>query len=261
MGQMRRQLETIAELQRHLLPRRLPDLPGWQMVAHYAVGPCAGGDYYDFLPLADGRLLFLVGDASDEGAPSTVLIALVRVMLHACPLSSGIERLPFCPLRGEILQPPHVILANLNRLLVENSLEEQYMTAFCGLLSPAEGTLHYATAAHPPPLWWRARLGAAEVLREASGLPLGLCPDVSYHHHRIDIEPGDFLVCYTDGVTAAQNAHGTAFGLERLAQTVGDFARAEAAEIKGGILAALDDFLQGRPSQDDVTLVVLKRQV
>src|SRR5262249_15301495 len=155
------------------------NLPGWQVAAHYAVSSCPGGDYYDFLPLADGRVLFLVGDASDEGAPATVLIALVRVMLHSCPLNSGVERLPFCPMRGEILQPPHVILGNLNRVLVENSLEEQYMTAFCSLLSPTEGTLHYASAGHPPPLWWRARQGVVESVRDIIGQPLGLRADAA----------------------------------------------------------------------------------
>ena len=151
-----RQLRMIGEWQRHLLPRELPQLPGWHIAGHYTAGPWPGGDYYECLRLPDGRILVLVADASDQGAPAAALVAMVRVVLHSCPLASGVERLPFCPLHETLVQPPHILLGHLNRVLVENSLEEQFLTAFGGVLNPAAGTFHYANAGHPAPRWWRA---------------------------------------------------------------------------------------------------------
>jgi sigma-B regulation protein RsbU (phosphoserine phosphatase) len=260
MHELLRQLHSISELQRHLLPRRVPQPPGWVIEVHYDVGRWPGGDYYDFLPLPDGRILLLVGDASDEGGPSSVMVALVRASLHACPLSSGQEQLPFCPMQGGLVQPPHLILGHLNRVLVENTLEEQYMTVFCGLLSPAEGTLHYANAGHPAPRWRRAATGSVEGIRDAAGQPLGVGHNSAYHQKRIEIEPGDVVVFYSDGVTAAQNADGQLFGCERLDEAIGEAAAQGASAVKDNILARFDTFLAGKAPQDDVTILVVERQ-
>jgi sigma-B regulation protein RsbU (phosphoserine phosphatase) len=257
--EMFRQLYLIGALQRRLLPREVPRPPGWTVAVHYAVGAWPGGDYYDFLPLADGRLLVFAGDASDEGGPSAVLVALARATIHSCPLSSGQSRLPFCQVHGEVVQSPHVILGNLNRVLAENSLEDQYLTAFCGVLSPAEGTLHYANAAYPPPLWWRAARGSLEPVNEATGMPLGISPGSAYHHRRIVIEPGDLLVLCSDGLTASQDRRGTLFGTQSLDDVVRELAPAGAEAVRDGLVRRLDNFLAGHTPHDDVTVVVLGR--
>src|SRR5215471_791225 len=110
MHEMSRQLRAIADLQRRLLPRELPQPSGWQLAAHYKVGCWPGGDFYDLIPLPDGRLMVFVADASDQGAPSSALVVMTRVVLHSCPLSSGVEQVPFCPLRDPVIQPPHILL-------------------------------------------------------------------------------------------------------------------------------------------------------
>jgi sigma-B regulation protein RsbU (phosphoserine phosphatase) len=255
-----RQLEAVAALQRRLLPRHLPQPPGWRFAAHYAVGSRPGGDYYDFLLLPDGRLLLFIADASDEGGPSAVLVAITRVVLHACPLSSGTESLPFCPLRGEVVQPPHLILGHLNRVLAENSLAGQSMTAFCGLLSPAEGTLGYANAGHLPPRLWRATTGNVESLHDAFGLPLAMEPHTSYHHKKTCLEPGDVLVLYSDGLTACQDSRGGVFGNARLDEAIRRHASGGAENVKAGLLASLESFLGREQARDGMTLVVLERQ-
>jgi serine phosphatase RsbU (regulator of sigma subunit) len=257
---MLRQLELIRALHRHLLPRRVPQPSGWRIATYYACGTWPGGDYYDLLQLPDGRLVVLAADASDEGGPSAVLAAVVRVVMHSCPLNCGEERLPFCPMHGEVIQPPHVILGNLNRVLVENSLEEQHMTAFCGVLSPASGTFHYANAGHPPPRWWRASSRQVEAVRDVMGLPLGIAESSTYHHKRIEIGPGDLLVCYSDGLTEAQNRAGATFGPGRVDETLRDLAPSGAEAVKDGLVSRLDGFTVGRALQDDVTILVLERQ-
>jgi sigma-B regulation protein RsbU (phosphoserine phosphatase) len=254
------QLETIGALQRRLLPRQIPQPPGWTLSVHYEVGPWPGGDYYDVLPLADGRLLLIVGDASDEGGPSSVLVALVRAALHSCPLSSGQEKLPFCPFREPVLQPPHIILGHLNRVLAENSLDEQYMTAFCALLSPEEGTFHYANAGHPAPRWHHAATGHIEPLRDPLGMPLGLGHNAIYHQRRLDIEPGDLLVFYSDGLTAAVNNQGTILGTDRLDRVISAGASGGAEAVRNQIVSELRQFLAGAKVQDDVTVLVVGRQ-
>jgi sigma-B regulation protein RsbU (phosphoserine phosphatase) len=246
-------------MHRHLLPRRVPQPCGWRIAIHYSSTAWPGGDYYDFLQLPDGRLVLFVADTSDEGGPSAVLAAIVRVVMHSCPLNCGTERLPFCPLHGEVIQPPHVILGNLNRVLVENSLEEQHMTAFCGLLSPADGTLHYANAGHPPPRCWRDTSRQAEAVRDVMGLPLGVAATSTYHHKRIEIGPGDLLLCHSDGLTEAQNRAGATFGAERVDETLCELAPRGAEAVKDGLVTRLDGFTMGRPLEDDVTILVVER--
>jgi sigma-B regulation protein RsbU (phosphoserine phosphatase) len=260
MQELLRQLRAVGELQERLLPRRLPQPDGWHLAAHYAVGRWPGGDYYDVLPLPDGRLLLVIADTSDQGAPSTALVAVVRVVLHSCPPSSGEERLPFCPFREPAVQPPHILLGHLNRVLVENSLEEQFLTAFCGVLDPVDGNFHYANAGHPAPRWWRAGSGKIEGIRDASGLPLGVDSRASYHHKRIVIEPGDVLVLYSDGVTAALNDRGQMFGCERLDAALSESAAHGAEAVKTAVFARLNDFLDGRHPEDDVALLIIERR-
>lgn len=258
-SQLEEQFRRIGELQRHLLPREIPQPAGWEIAAYYKVSPWPSGDYYDFLPLPDGRLVMLVADASGHGGPSAVMMAITRVTLHACPLSSGRERQPFCPLQGTVTQSPHVVLGHLNRVLIENSLEGQFMTAFYAVLNPADGTLHYANAGHPSPLWWRASSRTVETVHDVGGVPLGLEPHIGYHQGTMEIEPGDALVFYSDGLTEAQKDQDELFGRHRLEAALRESVHRGAEGVKSCVLNRLDEFLVGKDPQDDVTAVVLQR--
>lgn len=249
----------IAELQRHLLPRELPQPPGWRFAVHYSIGPQPSGDYYDFLRLPDDRLVFVVADASGRGGLAAVMMALLRVTLHTCPLTSGADRAPFCPLLGTAVQPPSIVLGHLNRVLFENSLEGQFMTAFYAVLNPADGVVHFANAGHPGPRLWRRAADHVESLPDVGGLPLGLERDTCYLQTRAEIEPGDLLVCYSDGLTEAMNEAGEIFGLHRLETAIRDSAARGAEAVKTSVLERLDGFLAGRSAFDDITLVVLQR--
>lgn len=253
-------MRTIGAMQRHLLPREVPQPASWKFAVHYQVGQWPSGDYYDFLPLADGRLLFLLADASDQGAPAAALVAMIRISMHSCPLTSGQEQSPFCPIPGEVVQAPHLILGNFNRIVVENALEGQSLSVFCSILNPLEGTLHFANAGHSSPRWWHARTHTVEALRYAVGLPLGIDFRATYHHKRIQIEPGDVLVFYTSGLSALRSPRGDVFGLERLDAAVKQSARHGAEAVKSAVLAQLDDFLEGQTPPEDVTLVVMQRR-
>jgi sigma-B regulation protein RsbU (phosphoserine phosphatase) len=158
-----------------------------------------------------------------------------------------------------VLQPPHLLLGHLNRVLAENSLEDQFMTAFCGVLDPAEGNFHYANAGHPAPRWWRAGPGQVDALRDACGLPLAMEPRTAYHHKRIMLGPGDLLMVYSDGLTAALNPRGQMFGCDRLDAAIHQYAREGARAVKAAIVESLEEFLGAAEPEDDVTLLVVER--
>jgi sigma-B regulation protein RsbU (phosphoserine phosphatase) len=259
MSDVPRQLRLLGELQVQLLPKDLPAPAGWNLAVHYAVGQHPGGDYYDFLSLPDGREAFIIADASDQGIPAVVMGAIVHVALHSCPLSSGTDQQPFCPIHDIAIRPPHIILRHLNRVLKENSLEEHYMTAILGVLNPSDGTMNFANAGHPTPRWWRAARKQVEPFHASVGLPLGLRQDANYHVNRIHVDPGDLVVLHTDGVTSSVSPNGELFGLARLDRAIAQFAAGGAEGVRDGILEVLDEYLDGATPQDDVTLLVLER--
>jgi sigma-B regulation protein RsbU (phosphoserine phosphatase) len=259
MQEMLRQLHTLADWQRHLLPRTIPQPPGWRLAVHYAVGRWPGGNYYDFVSLPDGRILLMLADANDQGGPSSALVGMVRVVLHSCPLSSGKEKTPFCPLHDMSVQPPHILLGHLNRVLAENTLEEHFVTAFCGVLEPVDGNFNHASAGHPLPRIWRAAQRTVDAPPAGAGLPLGVDWRSTYHQKRLTMEPGDVLVLYSEGLVAAQNSLGQIFGRERIDDALYESAPEGAEAVKSTLVARLDEFLDGEILQDDVTLVIVER--
>jgi sigma-B regulation protein RsbU (phosphoserine phosphatase) len=257
---MLRQLCTLGQWQQQLLPCDIPQPEGWRLVVHHTGGLWPGGDYYDFLQTPDGSLFLLVGEASDQGAPAAALVALARALVHSWLPDSGAPRSPSwrCPAPG--MPCPRDLLEHLDRGLVQNILEGHFMTAFCGALGPRDGSFHYANAGHPYPRLWRACSRTVESVRDAAGPPLGVNGSASYCELSRGFEPGDVLVLYTDGLTAALNARGRMFGCGRLDATVAESARRGAEAVKSAVLASLQDFLGGRAFDDEVTLLVLERR-
>jgi sigma-B regulation protein RsbU (phosphoserine phosphatase) len=256
---LRQQMQAIGELQRRLLPREIPQFPGWSIAACCAVSPWPSGDYYDLLPLPNGDLGLFIADASGHGGPSAVMVAQVRTMLHSCPLTSGQARLPFCPLASMATQPPDILLGHLNRILEENTLDDQFMTAFSGQLDPASGVVRYACAGHPSPRWWQAATATVGPLPDVSGPPLGIGLPATSAPGRVTLAPGDVLVCCTDGLLEAWNQADEMFGLARLDAALRTSAPQGADAVCRRILTDLDQFLNGQAAQDDVTLLVLQR--
>ena len=252
------QLRQISELQRHLLPRELPQPSGWRIAVYQTPGAWPSGDYYDVLSLPDGRLVLVMADASGHGGVPAVMMALARVTLHVCPLTSGVDRQPFCPIQA-MVQPPHMALGHLNRVLHENSLEGHFMTAFDAILNPHTGSLQFANAGHLPPRWWHNHDRIVESLANPSGLPLGLLPDTTYALERIEMGSGDALILFTDGLTEAQNAAGKLFGTKRLDAALRESSQRGADGIRAGLLDRLDVFLGGCLPHDDLTFLVLER--
>jgi sigma-B regulation protein RsbU (phosphoserine phosphatase) len=253
-------MQSIAELQQQLMPKQVPVLEGWAIATHYLVNGLPGGDYYDCLPLADGRLALIVADASGHGGAAAVMVAQVRTFLHSCPLTCGHSRAPFCAYVSPT-PPVGVVLGQLSRLLEENSLPDEFMTAYYGVLASRTGTFQYANAGHPPPRWWRAAHGTVEAVpNECAGPPLGLSLCARYSQDRITVEPGDVLVLYTDGLVDARRRPGEPFTVSRIDAALREGAGEGAKAVQRKLMDSWNEFVARKRIADDVTLVVLERR-
>ena len=258
---LQQEMQRIAALQHRLMPRQTPSFKGWDIAVSYLVNHSPGGDYYDFFPLADGRrVALIVADASGHGGAAAVMVAQVRAFLHSCPLTCGHARSPFCPVEGCTIPPPGVILGHLSHLLEENSLSEQFMTAYYGVLTTDTGILRYSNAGHPRPRWWRSALGTIEPVPDCAGPPLGLGLSEAYPEASISLEPGDVLALYSDGLVDAHRRRDGPFGVHRLDAAIREGAADGAEAVRRKVMDSLEQYLGGEECDDDVTLVVLARQ-
>lgn len=242
------EMQVVADIQRSLLPAQLPQLPSLQLAAKYIPSTRASGDYYDFFPLADGRLGILIADVSGHGTPAAVLMAILHAIAHMRP--------------GEPDPPSHV-LRDLNAALAARytMTSGTFVTAFYGVYDPRSRRLSYASAGHNPPLLLDGRTGAVGRLDRAQGLPLGVLDDTTYPDASTPLDPGDTLVLYTDGITEAHGPRGSGmFGEARLQETI--YRCAKVAPVSGpqgaidAIIRDVDAFAAGTPAADDRTLVV-----
>ena len=237
---VRDELEVARQLQRDLLPSQAPDLPGYRIAHSYRTANEIGGDYYDFLPLPDGRLVLVIGDASGHGMAAGLLMAIANAALK---------------LAIEVDPAPERVAGLLNRVLFRTGDRRAFMSMFYGLLTPATGHLEYVCAGHPFPLLRRASGEVEELGR--GGLPLGIRETVELTRAEVSLGPGDLLLLYSDGLPESVNAAGVAFGFESLRQLLR--VEAEPRAIHDRFLRALDTHLAGEPLTDDVSLVVVSR--
>jgi sigma-B regulation protein RsbU (phosphoserine phosphatase) len=239
-----REMRAVANMQRALLPRALPEIPRLSLAAHYETSNWAGGDYYDVFPLPDGRWGLLIADVSGHGTPAAVMMAIVHALSHSYP--------------GPAF-PPTAFLEYLNRRLCERYTAEgeAFVTAFYGIFDPQTLRLHYACAGHNPPRLKRCADGTIASLDRAHGLPLGVFAESPYTESMHQMRRGDQLILYTDGVTEATNPEGRMFGMGQLDVAL-QHCHEDAHELIASVLATLEVFTAGAPPEDDRTLLVAK---
>jgi sigma-B regulation protein RsbU (phosphoserine phosphatase) len=238
------EMQLVADIQRSLLPAQMPTIPGLGLAAHYQTSSRAGGDYYDFFPLAGGKWGILIADVSGHGTPAAVIMAVTHSLAHTYP--------------GTHLSPGE-LLDHVNRHLNARytAKGDTFVTAFYGIYDPAERTLTYSSAGHNPPRLKRCMDGSLASLDGGRGLPLGILPNPGYGQESIEMVQGDQLVLYTDGITEANNRTGEMFGLARLDKVL-ENCSVGASDLLQAVLEALDEFTAGRPAHDDRTLLVAK---
>ena len=240
---LRHQSTEIAEIQRSLLPRTLPAIPTLSIAAHYEPADQAGGDYYDFLPLPNGRWGILIADVAGHGTPASVLMAVVHAVVHT---------------HNDLAHVPSAMLTYLNDQLARRySLgTHTFVTAFYGVYDPATRQMTYANAGHHAPRVKRGADGSHGTLDGLAGMPLGILEDQAYPQHAVTLQVDDQVLLFTDGIIEAR-VDGEQFGTDRLDRVLDD-GRLDAPGLVRSVLDALHGFIDGRPMADDQTLVVLK---
>jgi phosphoserine phosphatase RsbU/P len=232
-------LRAAGRLQRRLLLPHAP--PPWNELVwgvHYAPLDHLGGDYYDVALPDPDHLGFLIADASGH----SIAAALVAIL----------SRIAFAEVCGS--PSPGAVLSEMNDRL-QDLADGRFVTAFYGVLNRRTRAFAYANAGHPYPLRFVARTGAVEPLA-AQGFMLGIVPGERYRDRTVQLEPGDRLCFYTDGVVEARNAMGEGYGTERLESALAAHGRLPAAEACAKVLEDHTAFRGGHPLSDDVTLVL-----
>ena len=240
---MKRDIEIAREIQRWLVPRRAPEVPGVDIAFATRAAKTIGGDYYDaFRRATDGPLLLAVADVSGKSIPAAMLMATFQGSLRA--LAGG---------NGSLSE----LAVGLNRQACANSQNGRFTTAFIAELDPATGDLRYLSAGHNPPILKRGD-GTIERLK-SENIPLGIELLEDYETGVTRLEPRDLLVIYTDGVTEARNEDREEFGDARLVSLLQAVGQEGSAITLSNIMHVLDEFVGGAPQHDDITCLVVRR--
>jgi sigma-B regulation protein RsbU (phosphoserine phosphatase) len=237
------QLKVAREVQSGLLPGAPPGLAGYDIAAVALPTWAIGGDYYDYVPLGEGRLGLVVADVSGKGIPAALIMATFRAALRT-------EMRRHADLRA--------VAEQLNGTVLESGDTSRFVTAVCGVLDPTSGRLTYVNCGHNPPLLLRASGGMESLQR--GGPALGLFGTVAFEAGTVDLEPGDRLVLYTDGVVEPTDDEDREFGTERLATAVREATGRPAAEALRRVIDATRAFGGRDDYDDDFTLVIVQRE-
>jgi sigma-B regulation protein RsbU (phosphoserine phosphatase) len=242
----RRELEIAREVQERLFPQSYPPVQGLELAGACRPALAIGGDYYDFVPLAGGRLGIAIGDISGKGIPAALLMATLRAFLRGQTVRG----------QGDLAG----LIADLSGLVYESSAPNRYATFFYAEYDPALRRLVYVNAGHNPPMLLRGGGdGEAPVERlDAGGPVIGLLPECVYTQAEVQIAPGDLLVAFTDGVSEAMNAVQEEWGEERLLPVLQGARGEPLPAVIERVMAAADAYVAGAPQHDDMTIVVVR---
>jgi sigma-B regulation protein RsbU (phosphoserine phosphatase) len=239
---MEDELTIAREIQNGLLPKSLPEIPGFQIAALNCPSKQVGGDYYDVIRTNNGKFVLAIGDVSGKGTPASLLMANVQATIRAL--------VPFD-------LPLAECTARVNDLLFENTNANKFITFFWGALDPASRTLRYVNAGHNHPFVIRAN-GTVKRLGEG-GLILGIMKALMpYQEGSVAFETGDTLVLFTDGVSEAMDNDGNEYREERLETFLRSVASRSPQEIISAVQEDVARHVSGAPQSDDITLIVVK---
>jgi sigma-B regulation protein RsbU (phosphoserine phosphatase) len=240
------EFSVAQKAQAQMLPLRPPDLPGLDVAAICRPAREVGGDLFDFVSLKDGRWAFVVADVSGKGVPAALYMTLTKGLLVSVAADHA---------------DPDRIIKEINGHLYRGGRRGVFVTLALAAIDPEARTIQCVRAGHNPLLWRQTRRGRTIWLSPAG---IGLCLaagrlfDRSISVESIQLEPGDFFVLYSDGITEAMNSNGDEYGQERLSEVLSRSDALEAAETCDRVLAEVAAFAGSTPQHDDITLVVVR---
>lgn len=239
-----RELEIAKTIQRSLLPKAIPRIPGYNLAGFCESAHQVGGDFYDVIKVSDDSVLLIIADVMGKGIPAAMFAAILRSLLRAVP---------------EWMNQPATLLSRVNRLLFEElSGVDMFITAQLVYVDSRNRRITAASAGHCPVLLAMDEEGGVKAI-SPEGLPLGILPDTAFSHHTEALPRNCRVLLYTDGLTEARNARGEFFGQERLASWFkrSSGTRKSAEELKEDLAAELIAFQSAAAQSDDQTFLIM----
>ncbi|MBS0202328.1 MAG: SpoIIE family protein phosphatase [Planctomycetes bacterium] len=242
--ELKQSMEMGRRIQRGFLPDSLPNVPGYDVASWWEPAVFVSGDYYDWLPLPDGRTCFVMADVSGHGLGPSLIMASLRAMLHVLVRT---------------VSAPDRIVELLAETIAPDLKQSQFVSFLLVSLDPVTHSVQFANAGHAPALHFHCQTGEFECL-QATRLPLGFpAIDVGSVNTQRFLAAGDLLVLGTDGVIEVRDPAGSMFGTKRLQEILSLNWKRPAAEIVAAVSEAVQSFHGDGPPADDSTLVVIKR--
>lgn len=243
---MDEELAVGRRIQLSLLPNACPVVPGYEFAAGYRAAREVGGDLYDFIHESanPSRLHVVIADVTGKGVPAALYMAVSRTLLHTFALDGN---------------TPSQALRHVNQFIRHDEASPLFLSAFYAVLDTDIHCLTYASAGHNPPIWLQYSTGDIELL-QSRGIVLGAFDAFVPEEHLCFLQPGDFIVFFTDGITEARNTAGDFLDDEGLEAIVASRRWASAEELKSAIISAVEEFSAGAPQADDYTVVVMRRK-
>ena len=237
------ELELAQSVQKMLLPQEAPDIPGLEIAAFSRPAQIVGGDYFDFIEFRSGLHGLAIADVAGHGVSASLHMASIQALLQTLvPVNNS----------------PSDVMSQVHRLFIHNIRFDTFVTFFIGAFDSATKTLTYCNAGHQPPLLFRKSKSKEEsvVMLRPTGAAIGLVEEAKFGEKTIDLQEGDLLVLYTDGVTEAMNTENQQFGRERLETLIRQVEGLPVKEVIQKVRLSLEEFSEGKPLADDTTIMV-----
>ena len=242
LAQVRQQQRNAYEIQRNLLPKSAPTIDGYDIAGASTPAQTVGGDYFDFIRVAEDRWAVCLGDVSGKGIPASLLMANLQATLRSQSLMG---------------LPVNEMVSRSNDLMYQSMDDERFVTLFYGELDLNSNTLSYCNAGHERPIVLSA--GKETATLETTGIAIGVLDDYPFERREVALGPGDLVVIYSDGITDATNAAQEPFGIERLIDVIERNRDKPSAALIESIFEAVGGHAGDTEQFDDLTLVVVKR--
>lgn len=239
------ELAMAGKIQAGILPDKPPTIRGWEFSTKLIPARETSGDFFDYIPLANGKWGIVIADVTDKGFGAAVFMAMCSSLIRTYA-----ARYPTLPA---------IALRSVNERILSDTRGSLFVTAFYGVLEPEIGRMRYVNAGHNPPYLLSTQKGKPVDRLTGTGMALGMTADALWQQKVIKFNPRDTLVLYTDGVTEAHNHYGDLFGEKRLLEVIRSKMGCRPQEMQEAILAEVDKFVSGTPMQDDLTLMVMTR--
>jgi serine phosphatase RsbU (regulator of sigma subunit)/DNA-binding NarL/FixJ family response regulator len=240
------ELLSAGRIQTSILPEKPPVLHGWDISAILEPARETSGDFYDFIPLSNGKWGFLIADVTDKGMGAALFMALSSTLIRTYA--------------AQYPTLPALALSYINRRLLSDTHGAMFVTAFYGVLDPENGRLRYVNAGHNPPFLLSGQKGKPVDQLRGTGMALGVMEDASWQQKIVKFSPGDVLLLYTDGVTEAENPYGNFYGEQSILEILRSRRDQTAQVIQNALLEDVRKFTGKAPKTDDIAIMVVARK-